>query len=308
MQLPLTSTYLAPATIPHHPAANLPTRSSTEQLASTVVAAESWRPANQPAAAAAAAAPFYTSRPSQMVSVPAASQPVLLTAEPFTPLPLSSVAPHAPQNALSHGQLQHLVSQFQSLDRDHDGQLSYREFGDALEVILGQALTRSLFRVESRGGQFITLPSFLSCMRLLLVAPPEEKLAFAFRVFDLDGSGYIDLTEFAFLVERVLLDGLTPSSESLSDVQLARMFASADRNRNGQISESEFVSCMLASGALPVHHVPGEDSLGDDPKAFIKMGSSAWCFLMPLLKGIQMSIKHPVPPGPPSSVCCHFDC
>ena len=59
----------------------------------------------------------------------------------------------------------------------------------------------------------------------------------AFKIFDRDGNGYIDLRELKTVITRM--------GEPLSDQEADEIFRAADLNGDGKLDYDEFVSMIL---------------------------------------------------------------
>jgi calmodulin len=59
----------------------------------------------------------------------------------------------------------------------------------------------------------------------------------AFKIFDRDGNGYIDLKELKSVITRM--------GEALSDIEADEIFRAADLNGDGKLDYDEFVQMIL---------------------------------------------------------------
>ena len=69
----------------------------------------------------------------------------------------------------------------------------------------------------------------------------EETLAEVFRVFDLDGSGYIDRTELLTIFNSLQTNSFRAPPEAFVDA----LMKDADKNGDGKVDYNEFVKVML---------------------------------------------------------------
>jgi len=89
----------------------------------------------------------------------------------------------------------------------------------------------------------IDFPEFLSLMaRKMKDTDTEEELVEAFKVFDKNGSGFINAAELRHV--------MTNLGEKLSDEELDEMVREADVDGVGQVNYEEFVKMMMCGGPV----------------------------------------------------------
>eukprot|EP01087_Luapelamoeba_hula_P021278 TRINITY_DN7407_c0_g1_i2.p1 TRINITY_DN7407_c0_g1~~TRINITY_DN7407_c0_g1_i2.p1 ORF type:complete len:800 (-),score=182.98 TRINITY_DN7407_c0_g1_i2:1333-3732(-) len=148
---------------------------------------------------------------------------------------------------------------FDEFDKDKSGALSYEEFSDVLKKLLGSSYDgvqrhQICAFVDKDGNGVIDWKEFTSAIKVDNRAWQREAvqsicnvlfrnrygLQKAFRTFDLDGSGAIDVDEFC-LVIKALNKLIEPP---LSSTQVRKLHKALDTNGDGTISYDEFVEAF----------------------------------------------------------------
>lgn len=146
-------------------------------------------------------------------------------------------------NGLTPEEVQHLYGRFQKLDRGERGKLSVDSLMMIPELAMNPLAERiaALFE-DANFRQFVELLSVFGAN-----ADPALKRGFLFRVYDIDGDGFVSKEDLK-AVMRMLL-----GEESVSEAQLGKLVESvvehADTDGDGRISREEF------AGAVDVAHV-----------------------------------------------------
>jgi Ca2+-binding EF-hand superfamily protein len=97
---------------------------------------------------------------------------------------------------------------------------------------------------------------YMLALHVITDGSPEEKLAWAFRLFDIDNNGMIDpeeVTEIARSVLQIVAPGaeLTPEQARLRARGRANeIFREMDSRGRGYLSQSQFVDSCLRRHAL----------------------------------------------------------
>lgn len=98
---------------------------------------------------------------------------------------------------------------------------------------------------QDRDGK-VSFEDFVTGLSVSLYGSREEKIKWAFQLYDLDGDGCITREELATVVHSVHcmmgLDSLQSAGGELSvEEQVQRFFSLMDKNQDGVISEEEFL-------------------------------------------------------------------
>lgn len=156
------------------------------------------------------------------------------------------------ETGFSHHQIMRLYSRFLSLDKSNSGYLSREDFLRIPELAinpLGDRIIHAFFSVESEDSV-----NFRQFMRVLARFRPvkrndnpdainsrDEKLKFAFRLYDLDGDDKISREEILAVLHMMVGDNITEAQ--LSSIA-ERTLAEADEDKDGFITFEDFKNIM----------------------------------------------------------------
>lgn len=142
---------------------------------------------------------------------------------------------------------------FSLFDKDNDGCITANEIklvmkGLRLETS-DQEILDMINNVDVDGNGSVDFDEFLKMMsksdcRRVHEGESEKKteadeMRQAFRVFDIDGNGFIDANELKITMFNL--------GENLSDKDLKQMLKLADKNKDGKIDYEEFISMMYSN-------------------------------------------------------------
>jgi len=81
---------------------------------------------------------------------------------------------------------------------------------------------------------------------------PEEKLKWAFRMYDVDGNGVIDLEEMTKIVQAIydMLGAGAVKPTDTAEERAKNIFTRMDENNDGNLTEEEFLKGCLQDDEL----------------------------------------------------------
>mmetsp|Transcript_31619 Transcript_31619/g.50483 ORF Transcript_31619/g.50483 Transcript_31619/m.50483 type:complete len:190 (-) Transcript_31619:573-1142(-) len=162
-----------------------------------------------------------------------------------------------PQQEISPERLEQLKQAYSVFDKDGDGEVTEREFAHVMKC-LGQNHTEeeisAMFeQVDTDGSGMIDFEEFLDFLKIMETGSYKmgsgskvennydlsisENWAYAFRIFDLDGDGFITPSE--------LRQVLTNMGETLSEAEVCEMINEVDADGDGKLNMDEFVGVMM---------------------------------------------------------------
>ncbi|KAK4152931.1 hypothetical protein C8A00DRAFT_34328 [Chaetomidium leptoderma] len=131
-----------------------------------------------------------------------------------------------------------LRKRFMKLDKDNSGTIEREEFLSLPQISSNPLATRMIAIFDEDGGGDVDFQEFVSGLSAFSSkGNKEQKLRFAFKVYDIDRDGYISNGEL-FIVLKMMV------GNNLKDQQLQQIvdktIMEADMDNDGKISFEEF--------------------------------------------------------------------
>ncbi|KAL8901824.1 MAG: hypothetical protein Q9192_000330 [Flavoplaca navasiana] len=144
--------------------------------------------------------------------------------------------------AVDRDEVDRLRKRFMKLDKDNSGTIERDEFLSLPQVSSNPLATRMIAIFDEDGGGDVDFQEFVSGLSAFSSkGNKEEKLHFAFKVYDIDRDGYISNGEL-FIVLKMMV------GSNLKDQQLQQIvdktIMEADKDRDGKISFDEFTKMV----------------------------------------------------------------
>ncbi|XP_034446558.1 calcineurin subunit B type 1b [Hippoglossus hippoglossus] len=145
-------------------------------------------------------------------------------------------------------EMRRLGKRFRKLDLDNSGSLSVEKFMSLPELQQNPLVQRVIDIFDTDGDGEVDLEEFIEGVSQFSVRGEEEqKLRFAFRIYDMDKDSYISNGEL-FQVLKMMV------GNNLKDTQLQQIvdktIVNADKDADGRISFEEFCTVV---GGLDIH-------------------------------------------------------
>ncbi|KAL9644482.1 hypothetical protein ABK040_009348 [Willaertia magna] len=138
----------------------------------------------------------------------------------------------------NHKEIKKLYKRFKKLDKDGNGNITKDEFLMIPELAVNPLVKRVISIFDANGDGSVNFKEFISALSVFnALGDKQKKLEFAFKVYDIDGDGFISNGEL-FTVLKMMV------GNNLSDVQLQQIvdktILEADEDGDGKISFEEF--------------------------------------------------------------------
>ncbi|KAK9484040.1 hypothetical protein V1527DRAFT_471281 [Lipomyces starkeyi] len=138
-----------------------------------------------------------------------------------------------------------LRKRFMKIDRDNSGTIDRNEFLAIPAIATNPLASRLIAIFDEDGGGDVDFQEFLTGLSAFSSkGGSDEKLRFAFNVYDMDKDGYISNGEL-FIVMKMMV------GSNLKDQQLQQIvdktIMEADRDGDGKINFAEFVEMVSST-------------------------------------------------------------
>ncbi|KAL7670777.1 hypothetical protein ACOME3_005701 [Neoechinorhynchus agilis] len=128
------------------------------------------------------------------------------------------------------------------------GELTQKKFHKVYKELFpsgnAEKFCEHIFRTfDVDGSGKIEFREFLMAINTTSKSSPKKKLRWAFKMYDIDGNGYIDKSEMRKIIQSICdLTGASSSNEEELNLRTEKIFESFDTNKNGVITEDEFIT------------------------------------------------------------------
>lgn len=142
----------------------------------------------------------------------------------------------------SEAELKRLFRKFKKLDTDKSGALSVQEFLAVPELEHNPLVARVVSTFDSDKNGEVDFQEFIAALSIFTqVGSKEKKYRFTFKVYDVDGDGFVSNSDL-FQVLKTMVGA------NLTEVQLQqlvdRTILKGDKDKDGKLSYAEYVEMI----------------------------------------------------------------
>jgi len=148
------------------------------------------------------------------------------------------------KSPFSDEELDKILQAFQSLDLDKDGLLRKDEFMVVENLEQNPLVDRVLDVFDSDGNGGIDFKEFIKALSIFAVNTKDatdQKLLFAFKIYDVNGDGYISNSDLFYVLK--IMVGQNLEDEAIQQL-VDRTILYADKDKDGRLSFEEFRSII----------------------------------------------------------------
>jgi Ca2+-binding EF-hand superfamily protein len=142
------------------------------------------------------------------------------------------------------------------LEEHPNGKMKPKDFSEMMSKAMpkkdASKMEKHVFRIyDSNNDGYIDFVEFMLVFHIMSDGSPEEVLEKIFRVFDVNGDGTINKKEMKRLIKDMygLIKADDPEAQS-KDLIAKSAFAEMDKDDDGKITTSEFVTACLSQEQL----------------------------------------------------------
>eukprot|EP01134_Creolimax_fragrantissima_P002807 CFRG2807T1 len=141
------------------------------------------------------------------------------------------------ESQFSAVELKRLKRRYERLDADKNGKISSEEFMQLPELANNPLVERIIATIDTDNSGDVDFQEFIMALSIFIRGDKESKLKFAFRIYDMDGDGFISNGELYAVLKMMV-------GSNLQDTQLQQIVDKtimySDQNGDGKISFEEF--------------------------------------------------------------------
>lgn len=103
---------------------------------------------------------------------------------------------------------------------------------------------------DQDGNGFIDFREFVTTLSVASKGGVKEKLHWAFKLYDIDGNGYLSENEIVSVLTSIYKSRNQANPNEKAKETASKVFVHADDNKDGRISEEEFVKHAVGCDSM----------------------------------------------------------
>eukprot|EP01135_Chromosphaera_perkinsii_P001278 Nk52_evm5s164 gene=Nk52_evmTU5s164 len=139
-------------------------------------------------------------------------------------------------------EIKRLYRRFKQLDKANTGTISTDDFLAIPELAMNPLVTRVIAIFDEQHNDSVNFKQFVTALSVFRVdGSVKDKQRFAFKVYDIDGDGFISSGEL-FEVLKMMV-GVNIGNDQLEQI-VEKTIAEADKDKDGKLCYEEFVEVL----------------------------------------------------------------
>mmetsp|Transcript_1570 Transcript_1570/g.4030 ORF Transcript_1570/g.4030 Transcript_1570/m.4030 type:complete len:181 (+) Transcript_1570:139-681(+) len=144
----------------------------------------------------------------------------------------------------SETEVKKLWRAFRRLDEDGSGQISRAEFMQVPSIATNPLVGRVMAVLDKDNDNEISFQEFVTALSVFSSENEGDKLKMAFKIYDIDGDGFITNGELFTVLKMMVGDNL--GDQQLQQV-VDKTMIFADKDKDGKVSFEEFCEVVASS-------------------------------------------------------------
>ena len=142
------------------------------------------------------------------------------------------------EGRIKPAEIKRIFSRFQAIDRSNKGLIKYQDFLVVMQRPDSESSRRLFSLCDKEGSGEVDLKEFILGLTQFTDASPEDRVKFAFKLFDTDNSGYIDRKELTRVVKS---SAPTSAIPQWINRRVDELYDSVGLKRDAQIDMATFL-------------------------------------------------------------------
>jgi len=150
------------------------------------------------------------------------------------------------QSTFTEDEIKKIFKRFQLIDLNKNGTLSYEEFARIPELEHNPLVKRVIATMDADHSGEVDFKEFITVLTIFASQTSKEiKAQFTFRIYDVDGDGFISNADLFQILKAMVGSNL---NETQLQQLVDRTILKGDKDKDGKLSYSEFTELTKETG------------------------------------------------------------